>query len=138
MSPRRFLVPALISIGLSPPVSAGEPSAGCADAVGGPERAICLQKRLADAEADLAATYRAALAETATRGALSVPQRRDWRRALQEAQAKWLAFREADCGPPVGWERFGSAGMASAAAECRIAHSLARRDDLTARYGQKK
>lgn len=113
---------------------APEPKFDCAKATSTAETAWCAELDLKKTDAALSEAYKAALAAAEKAAHLQVAQRRDWRRALQEAQRKWLAFREADCGAPVSWEWFQGTGTGAASLACKIAKSEQRTAELKARY----
>ncbi len=104
--------------------------------------AACGEQALQVADGRLKEVYAAALAMAAGSGHLTTNQRRDWKRALQEAQRAWLAFREADCGTPIAWERFQSArqdagqnpAFKAATVACKTARTEQRAADLKSRY----
>jgi uncharacterized protein YecT (DUF1311 family) len=91
----------------------------------------CLAAAYAEVDRQLGDAYKAAQAQVASAG-LNVNLTKDWKRALQEAQRNWLAYREADCGPPVSYETKGD--KAAAQLVCKTARTRERLDALTARY----
>jgi uncharacterized protein YecT (DUF1311 family) len=91
----------------------------------------CLAAQYADLDRQGNAAYKNALA-TVDRAGLNVDLSKDWKRALQEAQRKWLAYREADCGPPISYEAKGAATVPQLS--CKIARTRERLDALKARY----
>jgi uncharacterized protein YecT (DUF1311 family) len=106
----------------------------CANATTTPEIAACAADDLAEADAELNATYRRALESIKAANHLNTNQRRGWERALREAQRHWLAFRDKDCGEVIGWEWFGGTGMGTASLACKAAKTRARTDEIKARY----
>jgi len=121
---------------LAQPASA-PPRIDCEKAKTTPEISWCAGEELKAAEAELKKAYEAALASIAKSDHLKIHQRRDWRRALQEAQRHWLAFRKKDCGEVMGWEWYGGTGMGTASLACEIAKVRARIEELNARYGKR-
>ncbi|HRD78113.1 MAG TPA: lysozyme inhibitor LprI family protein [Hyphomicrobiaceae bacterium] len=108
----------------------------CETAKTTPDIAWCAGEELKAADAELNKAYQAALTYIAKADHLNVNQRRDWRRALQEAQRHWLAFRKKDCGEVTGWEWYGGTGMGTASLGCEIAKTKTRTEELKARYGK--
>lgn len=74
----------------------------CADQTSG-VLTSCLAKQYAATDRQLAEAYKASLARAEASG-LGRNLIMDWKRALQETQRKWIAYREADCGPPIAYE----------------------------------
>lgn len=96
----------------------------------------CLGATYADLDRQLAEAYRNAVGRIETSG-LGRNLIMDWKRALQEAQRKWIAYREADCGPPIAYERAGTSEAAAVAqVRCKIEHASLRLDALQSRYGR--
>jgi uncharacterized protein YecT (DUF1311 family) len=120
---------------IAQPASA-PPKIDCDKAKTTPEISWCAGEELKAAEAELKKAYEAALAHIAKSEHLNVHQRRDWRRALQEAQRQWMAFRKKDCGEVTGWEWYGGTGMGTASLACEIAKVRTRIEELNARYGK--
>lgn len=119
-----------------PSPGASEPSeADCAKAVSTPEIVACAAKELTRADAELNAIYRQAIAHIRSADHLSASQRRQWERALRLAQQNWSAFRDQDCGEPVGWEWFQGTGMGTASLACKIGKTRTRAEELKGRYG---
>ena len=108
----------------------------CAKAVATPELAACAAEDLKTADAELHATYKSSLAAIGQVKHLNTNQRRDWERALREAQRHWLAFRDKDCGEVVGWEWFQGTGMATAGLACKAQKTRARIEELKGRYAR--
>jgi uncharacterized protein YecT (DUF1311 family) len=117
------------------PVPAAE--IDCATPKTSTESNWCSEQVLKTAETGMQAAYKVALQRAGTAGPLNTNQRKDWKRALQEAQRKWIAFRDADCGAPIGWEQYQGSGLGAAVLACKIAKTDAREKDLKARYGEK-
>jgi uncharacterized protein YecT (DUF1311 family) len=93
----------------------------------------CLGQHYADVDRLMADAYKQALvtADGSGRGKNLIM---DWKRALQEAQRKWIAFREADCGPPIAYETTVDGQREIDQLRCRIGHTEARFAALAARY----
>jgi uncharacterized protein YecT (DUF1311 family) len=107
----------------------------CAKASTTIETTWCAEQDLKAADAEMTKAYKTALARAEKAASLNTNQRKDWKRALQEAQRKWIAFRDADCGAPIGWEWYRGTGMGAAVLSCKIARTEAREKDLKVRYG---
>jgi uncharacterized protein YecT (DUF1311 family) len=105
-----------------------EPNTGAVNA--------CLAKVYADLDADLNVAYKAGFA-VIDAAALQPSLSRDWKRAYQDAQRKWIAFREADCGPPVSYEWSGGSAVGARQLGCKIARTRERLLTLKARYERK-
>ena len=88
----------------------------CKKAVSTPEVALCANDAYEAADKQLNAAYRAA---TAAIDKADVPPdgRRDWRKALVEAQRRWIAYRDAEC-ELVGFEWYGGTGRSGAMLDC--------------------
>ncbi len=96
----------------------------------------CFAKVYADLDAELNAAYRAAF-KFIEAAALQPTLAKDWKRAFQEAQRKWIAFREADCGAPVVYEWTGGSGAGAMQHGCKIARTRERLEVLKRRYSSR-
>ncbi len=94
----------------------------------------CLGKVYADLDVELNAAYKAGF-KFIDKAALQPNLSKDWKRAYQEAQRKWIAFREADCGPPIIYEWTGGSGAGAMQLGCKIARTSERLEVLKRRYG---
>lgn len=110
-------------------------AADCPEARSTAETNTCLSRVFAEVDLELNAAYKAAL-KMVDASALQPNLAKDWRRALQEAQRKWIAYREADCGAPVAYEWTGGSATSGFQLGCRIARTRERLAVLKARYGQ--
>jgi uncharacterized protein YecT (DUF1311 family) len=97
----------------------------------------CLAKAYADLDMDLNTAYKAGF-KFIDGAALQPTLTRDWKRAYQEAQRKWIAYREADCGPPVSYEWTGGSGAAAMQFGCKIARTRERLEVLKRRYSRQQ
>ena len=95
----------------------------------------CLGKVYGDLDKELNATYKAGF-KYIDAAALQPSLARDWRRAYQDAQRKWIAYREADCGPPVAYEWTGGSATGGMQLGCKIARTRERLAALKRRYGK--
>ena len=90
----------------------------------------------ARADAQLNQAYRAALARIADAAGVEEKVRREWREALQDAQRRWIAFRDADCKGPVAYAWRGGTGATAAVLGCMIEKTTTRTNELK-RYDEK-
>ena len=87
---------------------------------------VCLSTILKRIEADLSDVYQRALKTTGSRNLKN----------LKAAQARWIAYRDADC--KAEYELFeGGSGGPNAFAACKIGLTRRRIDALVAAYGKK-
>lgn len=93
----------------------------------------CFAKIYAELDVDLNASYKAGF-KFIDAAALQPNLSKDWKRAYQEAQRKWIAFREADCGAPVVYEWTGGSGAGAMQLGCKIARTRERLEVLKRRY----
>lgn len=96
----------------------------------------CLDRELARADARLNDAYRGAMARVAATTGIDEKVRREWREALQDAQRRWIAFRDADCKGPVAYAWYGGTGAAAAVLACLIEKTETRTGELK-RYDEK-
>lgn len=122
-----LLLPALLSL---PARAAPEPDIDRREAVSTPEVALCAQRDFEAADARLNTAYRAALAAI-DKTDVPADARADWRRALVEAQRRWIAFRDAEC-TVTGFEWYGGTGRSTAELGCQRALTEARTKQLRA------
>jgi uncharacterized protein YecT (DUF1311 family) len=109
----------------------------CEKAVTTPEIAWCAEQDLKSADAALNAAYREAIDSIKGASHLNSNQRRDWERALREAQRHWIAFSAKDCGEVMGWEWHGGTGRAAAGLACQAAKTRQRTEELKSRYSSR-
>lgn len=130
----RRLVPAVVALVAAGPAAAA--AADCDAAGSTVEINQCLDRELALADARLNEAYRGALARIAATAEIEGKIRREWREALQEAQRKWIAFRDADCRGPVAYAWYGGTGATAAVLVCLIDKTATRAEELK-RYDKK-
>ena len=106
------------------------PRLDCAKAQTTVELNACAERDLERADKALNEAYRAALQRIDGRTELDAKVRRDWREALQDAQRKWIAFRDADCKGPAAYEWYGGTGATLAVLGCLTEKTTARTGDL--------
>ena len=125
-------------------VSAGGPAVGdevrpsqavCdARKIGGRELADCLRAAADRADKELAGVVEAAIKSIDARQGLLSSQKARWRRALNDAQAQWIGWRDSECQDVAPFE----AGMAARGGDprlsCIIDYDTQRLASLKARY----
>ena len=130
--PRANPAAVALVLALSPGLAraAPAPDIDCRKAMATPEVAWCAQKDLEAADTRLNAAYRAAQAAIA---GTDVPDavRAEWRKALIEAQRRWIAFRDGECAV-TGFEWYGGTGRGAAELTCRTQLTDARTVQLRA------
>jgi uncharacterized protein YecT (DUF1311 family) len=127
----------LLSGALWSPLQAAPAKPACEDAGSTPEIQACIDRLLKAADAELNRVYQAAMRSIDKADHLNAEQRKGWKAALQKAQRQWIAFRDADCGEPVGYEWFGGTGMGAAVLGCKLTKTEARIAELRQRYEQR-
>ena len=130
------LATVLLTTGLlsaSASAQSGEPKIDCNKATATPELNYCEELELEKADKALNSVYRAALARIDGATELEPKVRQEWRQALQDAQRKWIAFRDADCNGPVAYQWHGGTGATVAVLGCMRAMTLARTKELRER-----
>jgi uncharacterized protein YecT (DUF1311 family) len=116
--------------------SAARPSQILCDAkrLGARELADCLRSGVDRADSELRATVEAAIKSIDSRQGLLTAQKARWRRALTEAQERWMTWRDAECQDVAPFE----AGMAARGGDpglgCVIDTDAERTASLKARY----
>jgi uncharacterized protein YecT (DUF1311 family) len=113
---------------------APDPAPDCRSPAPTVETAYCLEQELKAADTELNAAFQAAIARIKAQSHLTTSQRRDWDRALREAQRHWIAFVAKDCGEVTGWEWYRGTGQSSATLACRLARTKTRTVELIERY----
>lgn len=94
---------------------------------------VCLTKVYSDLDRALNAAYKAGFKHIDA-ASLQPSLAKDWRRAYQDTQRKWIAYREADCGPPVSYEWTGGSATGGQQLGCKIARTRERLAALKRRY----
>lgn len=131
------LYAALVLIALpstSGAISQTRPASPCSTETSTYAQSECLDKALKAADGELNSTYRKAQTVIDKSDLMNADQRRNWKQALQKAQRAWVAFRDADCGEPVGYEWFQGTGMGPATLACNLEKTKIRTQELTDRY----
>lgn len=104
----------------------------CSKASATPEINACAERDLERADRKLNEAYRMMLGRI-DKSDLTPPQRAEWRKSLQDAQRRWIAFRDADCDGVVPFEWFGGTGATAAVLGCKSAKTEARTKELSDR-----
>ncbi len=133
MRPR---LPVLLVIGCAMvPLQAGAqtPKVDCSKAMATPELNYCEEIELDKADKALNAAYRATLARIDSTAELEPKVRKEWRQTVQDAQRKWIAFRDADCEGATAYEWYGGTGATVAVLGCMRAMTAARAKELRER-----
>lgn len=127
----------LAGLGLTNPVSAqtaAEVEAYCTTAGATGSIGECHRRRLGIAEAELNEVFNKALTAIDAEVDRPVVHRRDWKRAMREAQRHWRAWVKQDCGPVIAWEMQGGSGTPAASWGCELERVRKRIADLRERY----
>ncbi len=125
-----------IALALSTTVAQAQqlPEVTCRDLAAAGAVTSCLASAYAQLDFELNTLYKGGFA-IIDQAALPSHLSRDWKRAYQDTQRKWIAFREADCGPPIAYETSGEAGAAQIS--CKILRTRERLEELKRRYSRK-
>jgi len=123
---------ALLLALLSTAVTAQEqnPPIDCSRATSTVELNACEDRELAAADKRLNEAYRAALLRIDQAASHDANLKREWRQAFQDAQRKWIAFRDADCKGPIAYEWYGGSGATLAVLGCLRGKTEARAKEL--------
>lgn len=98
----RFVFAAALMIAAAPPALAEAAASASAIAcdtkkLGAKDLADCLRQATDKSERDLAAAFEAVGKNIDGRGGLQGGQKARWKRSLNDTQALWLRYRDADC-----------------------------------------
>lgn len=118
----------------APAIGQTVPKIDCAKATSTPELNWCSEQELAVADKKLNQAYAQVLKHIASADAMPKEQRQKWTDAVREAQRRWIAFRDHDCGEVIGYEWFGGTGMTGAMLGCKIEKTTARTKEFQERY----
>jgi uncharacterized protein YecT (DUF1311 family) len=129
----RTLFATLVAFVLPAAAQTPAPTVDCAKATATPELNHCQDQAFQKADRALNAAYRAALARLDQTTALDAKVRAEWRKALQDAQRKWIAFRDADCKGAMAYEWYGGTGATLAVLGCMTSLTEARTKELRER-----
>lgn len=102
--------------------------------IGARELAECLRTSADRADRDLSASIDAAIKSIDARQGVLSSQKGRWKRALNDAEAQWIGWRDAECQDVAPFE----AGMGAKGGDPRLAciidHDAERIADIKARY----
>jgi uncharacterized protein YecT (DUF1311 family) len=102
--------------------------------IGARELADCLRSNADRADQDLAAAFDAATKSVDARQGLMSSQKARWKRSLNDAEAQWIGWRDAECQDVAPFE----AGMGAKGGDPRLAciidYDARRIADIKARY----
>lgn len=112
------------------------PSQNVCDAtkIGARELADCLRTNADKSEKELAAAVEAAIKSIDARQGLLSSQKARWRRALSDAQAQWVAWRDSECQDVAPFESGMDAKGGDPRLRCIIDYDAERVSSLKARY----
>ena len=135
---RPIVFAGLMVLILTAPSRADElrPSQAACDAkrIGARELAECLRSNADRTEKELAQALDAAIKSIDARSGLMSAQKARWRRSLNDAEALWIGWRDAECQDVAPFE----AGMGAKGGDPRLAciidRNTARAAELKARY----
>ncbi|KQP10125.1 hypothetical protein ASF28_02920 [Methylobacterium sp. Leaf99] len=96
----------------------------CKKAISTPDATLCINDAYEVADKLLNEAYRAVMASI-DKGDTAPEVRKDWRKALVEAQRRWVAYRDAEC-EVTGFEWYGGTGRSGAVLDCARALTEAR------------
>ena len=134
----RPLVLAVAMLALCPLARAEDarPSQTVCDAtkIGARELADCLRTNADKSEKQLAAAVEAAIKSIDARQGLLSSQKARWRRALSDAQAQWVAWRDSECQDVAPFESGMDAKGGDPRLRCIIDYDAERVSSLKARY----
>jgi uncharacterized protein YecT (DUF1311 family) len=102
--------------------------------IGARDLAQCLRAGADHADAQLAATVDAAVKSIDSRQGLLSSQKARWRRSLNDAQAQWVSWRDAECQDVAPFEAGMTAKGGDPRLSCIIDYDAARIASLKARY----
>lgn len=98
------------------------------------ERSRCLYDTIRTSELGLEAALSNAMRAIADRSDLAPVQRNRWKELLDEAQSRFLIYRNFDCQSVAPFEGRRGIGNFEARAQCLIVANVRRADELAARY----
>jgi uncharacterized protein YecT (DUF1311 family) len=135
----------LRSLALAAAVAALCPSARAQDArpsltacdaakIGARELAECLRTNADRSDKELATAFDAAIKSIDARAGLMSSQKARWRRALGDAQAQWVAWRDTECQDVAPFESSLDAKSGDPRLRCIIDYDAERVLSLKARY----
>jgi uncharacterized protein YecT (DUF1311 family) len=94
----------------------------------------CLRKAQEESEKAMSAAMAAAAAAVDKAPNTPAPQRQRWKRSLEDVQALWVRFRNAECQDVAPFETTNKARVFEERNACIIDHNVRRTEDLRRRY----
>ncbi|NNM73068.1 lysozyme inhibitor LprI family protein [Enterovirga aerilata] len=126
-------VAGLLAAGQAAAQGSGAPEVNCKDPQGTPEINYCAEQEYRRADARLNAAYRAMIGRIDASDDYDDKTKAALKAAIQDAQRKWIAFRDADCIQAVGTSWNGGTGTGYAVETCLKEKTLARAKELEGR-----
>ena len=111
----------------------GEPKVDCRNPQGTPEVGYCAEQDFDRADARLNVAYKAMLRRIDTSDFYDAKSKAALKAAIQDAQRKWLAFRDADCKQAVGIAWNGGTGTGAAISACMAEKTVTRAKEFESR-----
>jgi uncharacterized protein YecT (DUF1311 family) len=102
--------------------------------IGAKDLADCLRAAADRSDKELAGALAAAIKEIEARPGLLAAQKNRWKRSLNDSQALWLNWRDADCQDVAPFEAGMSAKGGDPRLGCIIDHDAQRVEELKSRY----
>ena len=99
-----------------------------------PEMNACIFRLYEQADAELNELWTQVLATIRPSDFLPPEAAAAWRESLVAAQRAWVTFKEEDCNGVVAYEWYGGTGANAAVGACLYEKTVARIEDLRARY----
>ena len=135
---RRLLLSLAICAAATPMASAQEPRPSQIQCdtkkIGARDLADCLRAAADRSDKELAGVIDAAARSIDTRVGLLSAQKGRWKRSLNESEALWLSWRDADCQDVAPFEAGMSAKGGDPRLACIIDHDAQRIAEMKARY----
>jgi uncharacterized protein YecT (DUF1311 family) len=94
----------------------------------------CVFQAYEAADRDLNRVWKQVLATIKPEDYLPADAAEQWKGHLVAAQRAWVTFKEEDCNGATAFEWYGGTGATSAVGLCLYAHTVARSENLRARY----
>lgn len=94
----------------------------------------CVARAYEAADAELNAVWKKVLADIDTTADVPADQVQAWKADLVAAQEAWDAFKDKDCNGARSFEYWGGSARSLAVVSCLYEYTVARTEDLKARY----
>ncbi len=102
--------------------------------IGARELADCLRMASDKSDGEMRATIEAAVKSVESKPKMMASQRSRWKRSLNEAQAQWLTWRDAECQDVAPFEAGMNAKGGDPRLSCIIDQNALRLADIKSRY----